>query len=321
MIVIGLVGLGAGLVSALLFAVVITGSPLGLLLSYVAPLPILIASLGWNHRSGLVASVVGAVATAFAFRFEAGLAFAAGSALPGWWLAYIALLGRPVSETEVEWYPLGRLLVWLAVASAAITVAGALALGGGSYDSYRTVLTQAMETVLQIQTRTPGAPAPPSFATPEFAARLVELVPLVATTIFALVLILNLWMAAKVVSVSQRLPRPWPAISETVMPMASLGLLAGAIVLAFLPGFLGVVGLALVGGLTMAFALQGLAFVHAATKGRSARTALLTTTYVLALLFGHTVIPLLAITGMADTGLSLRRRITPPGAPPRPPLQ
>lgn len=321
MIVTGLVGFGAGVVSALLFAVVITGSPLGLLLSYVAPLPILIASLGWNHRAGLIASVVGALATWSVFRFEAGLAFAAGSALPGWWLAYLALLGRPVSENEVEWYPLGRLLVWIAVVSAAITMAGAMALGAGDYERYRGVLTQAMETVLQIQTRAPGSPAPPSFATPEFAARLVEIVPLVATTIFALVLMLNLWMAAKVVSISQRLPRPWPSIPDTIMPRGSLGLLGAAIALAFLPGYAGVLGLALLGGLTMAFALQGLAFVHATTRGRSARTAFLTATYVLALLFGHTVIPLLAIAGMADAGLSLRQRIKPPGAPPRPPLQ
>lgn len=37
------VGIGAGLVSALLFAVVITGSPLAMLLSYLAPLPVFIA--------------------------------------------------------------------------------------------------------------------------------------------------------------------------------------------------------------------------------------------------------------------------------------
>ena len=44
------VGIGAGLVSALLFSVVITGSPLAVLLYSAAPLPIFIASLGWNQR-------------------------------------------------------------------------------------------------------------------------------------------------------------------------------------------------------------------------------------------------------------------------------
>src|SRR4051812_16419246 len=45
------IGIGAGLVSALLFGVVITGSPLSMMLSVIAPLPIFIAALGWNHRS------------------------------------------------------------------------------------------------------------------------------------------------------------------------------------------------------------------------------------------------------------------------------
>ncbi|HZB62829.1 MAG TPA: hypothetical protein VE423_09180, partial [Microvirga sp.] len=56
------IGIGAGLASALLFAVVITGSLLAMMLSFIAPLPIFIASLGWNHRCGLLASVSGAIA-------------------------------------------------------------------------------------------------------------------------------------------------------------------------------------------------------------------------------------------------------------------
>ncbi len=92
------IGIGAGLVSALLFGVVITGSPLAMLLSYLAPLPILIAALGWHHRAGLAAALVGSVTTAAVFRPEAGVAFALGSALPGWGFGYLALLGRPRAD-------------------------------------------------------------------------------------------------------------------------------------------------------------------------------------------------------------------------------
>ncbi|MFN3673995.1 MAG: hypothetical protein ACK4VM_18990, partial [Bosea sp. (in: a-proteobacteria)] len=88
------VGIGAGLVSALLFAVVITGSPLAVLLYSAAPLPIFIASLGWNHRSGLVATAAGAIAVAIALVPSAGAAFAVIIALPAWWIAYLALLAR-----------------------------------------------------------------------------------------------------------------------------------------------------------------------------------------------------------------------------------
>ncbi|MFL5206734.1 MAG: hypothetical protein ACJ8AR_12815, partial [Microvirga sp.] len=58
------IGIGAGVVSALLFGVVITGSPLAMLLSVIAPLPIFIAALGWNHRCGLIAAGSGALAIA-----------------------------------------------------------------------------------------------------------------------------------------------------------------------------------------------------------------------------------------------------------------
>ena len=48
------IGAAAGLVSALLFAVITTGNTIALLLYFVAPLPILLAALGWNHRAGMV---------------------------------------------------------------------------------------------------------------------------------------------------------------------------------------------------------------------------------------------------------------------------
>ena len=40
---------------------------------------------------------------------------------------------------------------------------------------------------------------------------------------FVLILTLNLWLAAKTVQVSGRLPRPWPSIPSTMMPTTSLG--------------------------------------------------------------------------------------------------
>src|SRR5687767_10387258 len=118
-----LAGVGAGLTSALLFAVTATRSPIGMLLLYVAPLPVLIAALGWNHRSGLVAVAAGALASTVVFRLEVGIAFAVGVALPAWWLAYLALLGRPTADGSLEWYPLGRLLLWLGACSAGIAFA------------------------------------------------------------------------------------------------------------------------------------------------------------------------------------------------------
>ena len=62
-----LVGLGAGAAAALLFASVASGALVSILLFYLAPLPILIAALGWSHWSGLLAAVTAAACLGLAF--------------------------------------------------------------------------------------------------------------------------------------------------------------------------------------------------------------------------------------------------------------
>src|SRR5689334_2634561 len=79
-----LVGLGAGAAAALLFASVATGSILATLLFYLSPLPILIAGLGWNHWTGLIAGVTASAALGAMFGFYFLMAFLVGVALPAW---------------------------------------------------------------------------------------------------------------------------------------------------------------------------------------------------------------------------------------------
>ena len=118
-----LIGLGAGAAAALLFASAMSGAGLAVVLSILAPLPIMIAAMGWSHWAGLLAAVVaaamlGAVSGLFAF-----VTFLATAGLPAWWLGYLALLGRPVANggaTHMEWYPPGRLVLWAAVLGGAV---------------------------------------------------------------------------------------------------------------------------------------------------------------------------------------------------------
>ena len=62
-----LIGIGAGAAAALLFASVASGSPLSVPLFYLAPLPILIAAIGWSHWAALIAAVVAAAGLAAVF--------------------------------------------------------------------------------------------------------------------------------------------------------------------------------------------------------------------------------------------------------------
>src|SRR5262249_8529405 len=81
-----LVGLGAGAAAALLLASVVSGSIAAIFLFYLAPLPILIAALGWNHIAGLIAA---AVATAAITVLSGTLLIAVPViAFGSWWLGY-----------------------------------------------------------------------------------------------------------------------------------------------------------------------------------------------------------------------------------------
>ncbi|MCX7325339.1 MAG: DUF2232 domain-containing protein [Hyphomicrobiales bacterium] len=305
-------GIGAGLVSALLFAVVITGSPLALLLSYAAPLPVFIAALGWRHRAGLVAAIAGAIGLFLALRYQAGLAFAIGIALPAWGIAYLALLGRSDERGQTEWYPLGRLMLWMAGTAALVTVVGAMAIAG-SHEAYTTAMQRSIAAVLSGQV--PGFQPmrlPATMSVDEVASALATWAPFLAGASFVPMLAANLWMAAKAVHLSGRLPRPWPTIPSLNLPREALGVMLAAIVLSFVPGFAGFFGMAVLGALSSAFLLNGLAGIHEMSAGRPMRGGLLFALY-LGLMVGATILaPLIAIFGFLDCILRIRARRQPP---------
>src|SRR3974390_11644 len=118
------VGVGAGIVGALLFASVVSGTVLSVFLFYLAPLPIMIAALGWSHWAGLTAALVGSACLIAALGGYFFLAFLIAIGLPAWWLGYLALLARRnVAGDNLEWYPVGRLVLWSAVIATVVVVA------------------------------------------------------------------------------------------------------------------------------------------------------------------------------------------------------
>lgn len=301
-------GIGAGLVSALLFAVVITGSPLALLLSYAAPLPVLVAALGWRHRAGIVAAVVGAVGLSLMLRYQAGLAFAIGIALPAWIIAYMALLGRADDKGTSEWYPTGRLLLWIVGTSALVTLVGAVALAG-DHEAYRATMERSITAMLSGNVRgVPPPNLPANLTVADVASGLATWAPFLAGASFVPMLTGNLWVAAKAVHLSGRLPRPWPYLPQTSLPYEALGVLVAALLLCFLPGFFGFFGMAILGALMSGFFLNGLAGLHDISVGKPMRGGLLFALY-LGLLIGATILlPVIAVFGFIDCAFRLRAR-------------
>ena len=96
MIAIVLIGLAAGCASALMFASIISGALISLLLFYLAPLPLMVAALGWGPLAATIGGIVAASGLGAIFGLPYCIAFAITVALPAWWLGHLALLGRPL---------------------------------------------------------------------------------------------------------------------------------------------------------------------------------------------------------------------------------
>src|SRR3954451_23244697 len=76
-----LIALGAGAASALLFASIISGSPLSFVLANFAQLPIMLAALGLTHLAGLLAALIASFGLAIATSGSVAMAFLLGIGL------------------------------------------------------------------------------------------------------------------------------------------------------------------------------------------------------------------------------------------------
>jgi hypothetical protein len=312
MVQIVFIGLGAGAAAALMFASAMSGAMLSIALFYLAPLPIMIAALGWSHWAGLLASLVAATLLGFTVGFYFSAVFLAGVGVPSWWLGYLGMLARPTANGaggDLEWYPPGRLVLWAALIGALIVTAALLALGGDE-EAVHAALRTAITAMLPEHA---GEEQPLSETIDLFAAAM----PPVAAMITALFLPSNLWLAGRIALVSGQLQRPWPDVAGMSFPPIAAAALAGAVILSFLPDMAGLVAGLFAATLALAFVILGFAVVHATTRGMTTRRGILTGTYVLtAMMIWPAVI--MALIGIAETlfHLRARRRIGgPPAAP------
>jgi hypothetical protein len=302
MIQLVLVGLGAGAAAALLFASVASGSIAAVVLFYLAPLPIAIAALGWGNLSGLIAAAVATTVVAVL----SGIFFIAVPviAFGAWWLGYLAWLARPASNGggdggALEWYPVGRLVLWAALLGT-LVVAAAVPNFGTDQESLQAALRKTYERILRDQA---------------LIDVLVVAVPPAAAVFSTITHLFNLWLAARIVRISGRLARPWPDLAALSLPPVSAGLLAAAIAGSFLPDLVGVLFGAFAAGLLMAFAVLGFAVLHAITRGMSSRTIVLAGVYGLTIVFGWPVLAM-SLLGLAEIVLNIRGRVARKRGPP-----
>src|ERR1700739_3678922 len=91
------IALAAGCASALMFASIVSGALVSLLLFYLAPLPLMVAALGWGPLSATTGGIAAEIGLGAVFGLPYCIAFVLTGALPAWWLGHLTLLGRPIA--------------------------------------------------------------------------------------------------------------------------------------------------------------------------------------------------------------------------------
>jgi Predicted membrane protein (DUF2232) len=321
MIAIVLIAIAAGCASALMFASIISGALISVLLLYLAPLPLMVAALGWGPLCATIGGIAAAIALGSLFGLPYCISFVVAIALPAWWLGHLALLGRPTAHQAssgdgaapatpvLEWYPIGRILLWIAGFAALTTMSVLLTLGTDA-----ATITGAIGRGLMLILH-------PDDASNEETKRAIDAVariaPAAAAVVTMMTLTLNLWLAAKVTATSGRLQRPWPDLRSVALPPMTLAALSVAIAFCFIGGMPAILAQTVTAALMMAYALMGFAVLHTLTLALRNRAIWLSFTYVIVALFSWLMLAMAAL-GLADAVFGLRQRYLRSRPPPLP---
>ncbi|MDA1099615.1 MAG: DUF2232 domain-containing protein [Proteobacteria bacterium] len=288
------IAVAAGLISGLLQIALTLPASGGLLLAYIAPLPLFLAGLGMGVRgAGIAMLVAGAVSLPFT-----SPAFAATQALvyglPVIVLSRQALLSRSDNHGQLHWYPPGHLLLWMSgMALAGFVLAlAAMGLFGDGLMTY-------LETVM--------APFAAAFPEPEqrdMLLALLDYLPAFFAVSWTLGLIFNGTLAQGLLVRFGYNLRPTPELADIRLPVAWIGVLLAALLLSSLSGLPGVFGKTLAAIAIVPYFLLGLAVIHGISRPWKGRVAILILFYGLLLLWPLPVI--VAGVGLVNALLRLR---------------
>ena len=314
-----LIGAGAGLIAAALFASAATATALAGILFYLAPLPICLAGVGWGWMAAMLAALTGTMVVASVLGLATGGIFALAVGAPIATLCYLALLSRPAAALQnggsgaLQWYPVGRLVGWAAIMAGGLAGIMVLMLGYDTEtyrDSIRDVLQHSALKELDkdgtlINENTIGG----------LSSMLARALPAAFAIIWQTIALFNLWLAGVIVDASGRALRPWPRLDAIELPDAVFLAFTGSLLSSFLPGLVGLLATGFAGALLFAYVLQGLAVLHAYSRGMPFRGLLLATVYFGMVLLGWVAV-VIALLGLGEPMLRLRERAAARGQPP-----
>lgn len=323
-------GAAAGLAAALLSMLTQQHPPLTLALGFLSPLPIMIAALAFGPFAGALAVVVGAIFVAIfdvklghlvvvaspggASALADSLVFLVGLGIPAWLLTFLARVparppraGAAPPRMRPDELRLSR-VVMAAVLFAILAVALRLGLdivAHGGLSKLNAALLATYESQLK-DMADKGLTTVGSDDLHRLALFVAALEPWLKAAYGVVFFLANLWIAARIARTSGTFGVDWPDIPRNLrLPRFAALVLAVSLGLSFTTGPISLASHIASGAFVAAFSLQGLAVVHALTRGRTWRLP--------ALVFTYGLVPLVfwAALGLLDTAFSFRDRQTP----------
>jgi hypothetical protein len=293
------VSVGCGVLAAGPYLLALTGSTGSMILVYLSQLPLFAAGLWLGTGASASAGFVAALILAGAGNLLAAALFAALNVVPVVLLVRQSLLARTGPGNAVEWYSPGLMTAWLTglgLVAAAVTF-GFFGGPQGMQAALREALAPALDRGLG-----------------EITPDLDELLAFVAFILPGIVAISWMVMTATNGCLAQGLLarfgaswRPSPDLAALGLPMwipVVLALAAGATLFGGTARFIGVNVLI---ALTVPFCLAGLAVLHTVARRFPRPAVTLVTFYLLAGFLGWPLL-LIALLGLLDSPLGLRRR-------------
>ena len=310
-------GIVAGIGSALIFVLAAVAPGLQTFAA-VLPLPLVVAGLSQGFRTGAIAIVTCAVLIAVLF-FDplGGFGFIVLFGLPLGLMIYLALLGRSVDAEDesatLDWYPVGRVLAWVATWIAGLfvlTYVMALGADGGLHGIVRRAvgafIAENPQVLDQIRAQFEAGGGPLKAEDIESLAGFV--LPGLLGVSLLLVLGGN-FLAGYYLSRKAGIGiRPVLGLKEIQVPeFLALALLV-CVAATFFGGDILFVGGSLAAILFVPFVVVGLSVVHTLTQGQAAQSLFLLAFYAIFFLIGP-VIFMVGGLGVAEQWLNIRGKL------------
>jgi hypothetical protein len=281
-----LVGLLAGLATALLALSAGAPSSMSFFLLSAATLPVLIASLGWGNLAGVTALAAASVIIALVISPLVALMFLASSLGPAAWIGHLANLARPAEEIggpdgALAWYPLSGIMMHLCgLVTLGLVVLGFI-VGYGEK-----VVSDVVDAFIQVLQQQSSDYRPDAEAIAGMKVFFAHALPAVQGALWVGILFASLYIAGGVVRMSGRAKRPKDDIPSTLrMPRAALAAFGAGLLMAFAGGVPALIGSAICGAFGAGFIFAGFAMLHQRTRGLSWRIAAISLGYIAVILF------------------------------------